>query len=133
MLSLYFQNKNVVDDLEKQLAALTLNENVPKLAPIETAQEKGSIKVGTETRKVVTGSRKTKEGALSKQQEAAKERKEKALFLATLKKKRECNADDDDASGEEWEDVEEDFPHVKLEELMENLKIDDFEEISDED
>lgn len=62
-----YKNKNVVDDLEKQLAALTLNENVPKLAPIETAQEKGSIKVGTETRKVVTGSRKTKEGALSKQ------------------------------------------------------------------
>lgn len=31
----------------------------------------------------------------------------------------------DSEEGEDWEDVEEDFPHVKLEELLDNLKIDD--------
>ena len=39
------------------------------------------------------------------------------MFRATLKK---GNEDDSD-----WEDVEEDFPHVKLEELLANLKLDD--------
>ena len=42
--------------------------------------------------------------------------KEKALFKATLKK---------EDSGSDWDDVEEDFPHVRLEELLDNLKIDD--------
>jgi len=46
------------------------------------------------------------------------------LFKATLKDKnelkREGNEDDSD-----WESVEEDFPHVKLEELLENLTITD--------
>lgn len=50
----------------------------------------------------------------------AKRKKEMALFKATLKK--------NDDSADEWEDVEEDFPHVKLEELLDNLKIDDHEE-----
>jgi hypothetical protein len=44
------------------------------------------------------------------------------MFKATLKK---------DSSDEEWEDVEEDFPHVRLEELLENLKIDDPNEFID--
>jgi hypothetical protein len=47
------------------------------------------------------------------------------LFRATLKKAPVATGDD----GDDWEsvdedDVEADFPHVKLEELMENLKID---------
>jgi len=48
--------------------------------------------------------------------------KEQALFKATLKKE---NKEGEEGSGDEWEDVEEDFPHVKLEELLDNLKIDD--------
>jgi len=64
-----FKNKNVVDDLEKQLAQLTLDDNQNK-SPLETAQEKGAIEVGGKERKVVTGNRKTKQGVMSKQQEA---------------------------------------------------------------
>ena len=45
------------------------------------------------------------------------------MFKATLKKE---DSDDD------WEDVEEDFPHVRLEELLDNLKIDDPNEQSSE-
>jgi len=56
----------VVDDLEKQLAQLTLNEESSK-SPLENAQEKGTIEVGGKDRKIVTGNRKTKQGALSKQ------------------------------------------------------------------
>jgi len=49
-----------------------------------------------------------------------KERKyEKALIDATFKKK----TDEDDS---DWEDdLEEDFPHVKLSEMLENLKLDE--------
>lgn len=59
----------------------------------------------------------------------AKRIKDDKLFKATLSKETV------DASGnaiveedDEWEDLEEDFPHVKLEELMENLKLDSDEE-----
>lgn len=39
------------------------------------------------------------------------------MFKATLKKK-----DEDDDS--DWESVEEDYPHVRLEELLDNLTLD---------
>ena len=32
-------------------------------------------------------------------------------------------ADDEDDDDSDWEDVEEDFPHVKLSELLENLTL----------
>ena len=32
---------------------------------------------------------------------------------------------EDSDEQDSWEDVEEDFPHVRLEELLDNLKIDD--------
>lgn len=58
--------------------------------------------------------------------------REKALFKATLKKQpTEVGANSEDA--DEWEDVEEDFPHVKLEELLDNLKIDDGTHTDEED
>ena len=44
------------------------------------------------------------------------------MFKATLKKV------EGDGSDDEWEDVEEDFPHVKLEELLDNLKLDSGDE-----
>jgi len=56
------------------------------------------------------------------------------LFRATLKKTVKAGGDKDD---EDWEDnesvesVEGDFPHVKLEELLDNLKLDDPNEIEE--
>ena len=48
------------------------------------------------------------------------------MFDATLKKDKEN--DDDDS----WEEAEEDFPHVTLEELMDNLKLGDDDDEDDE-
>ena len=46
------------------------------------------------------------------------------MFKATLKKQEEDS---------DWESVEEDFPHVKLEELLANLKLDDGPKVESED
>ena len=67
-------------------------------------------------RRIVAADRKTKQGKEQQAGAEAQRLKEKALFKATLKK---------EDSGSDWEDVEEDFPHVRLEELLDNLKIDD--------
>ena len=49
-------------------------------------------------------------------------KKDSDLFKATLKKKSGGDNQDDDS---EWtDDVEEDFPHVQLTELLDNLKLD---------
>ena len=109
----------MLDELEKQLAGLTLNEGGK--SPLVVAQEKGTVEMGGQQRKVVTGDRKTDKGKQSAKEAEEKRKKEKALFKATLKKQAKDENDDD-----EWEsDNEEDFPHVKLEELLDNLKLDD--------
>lgn len=78
----------------------------------------------------MAGERKTKPGkesAKNAESQRIKEAKEKALFKATLKKSI-ANEGDNGESDDDWEDVEEDFPHVKLDELLDginNLKIDD--------
>ena len=51
--------------------------------------------------------------------------KDQALFKATLKKKNELVKADGGDSESDWESVEEDYPHVRLEELLDGLKIDD--------
>lgn len=92
---------------------------------MQDALENGKAVVGGLERKVVSGDRKTKAGQESAKNAEIQRLKEKALFKATLKKQPVQNDGDDD---DEWEDVEEDFPHVKLDELldgMNNLKIDD--------
>lgn len=105
----------MINELEKQLAAMTLNENAKK-SPIGEALEKGVAKVGGQDRKVFKASRKTEQGKATEKQAEAMRKKDEMLFKATLKKQ------DDDS---DWEDVEEDFPHVKLEELLSNLRLDD--------
>ena len=79
--------------------------------------------MGNQQRKVVTGDRKTTQGKEAAKLAEEKRRKEQALFKATLKKTPKESKSDD--SGDDWEDAEEDFPHVKLEELLDNLKLDD--------
>ena len=48
----------MINELEKQLAAMSLNEDAKK-SPIGTALEKGSANVGGKERKVVKAARKT--------------------------------------------------------------------------
>jgi hypothetical protein len=93
----------------------------------------GKAVVSGKERKVVAVDRKTSAGIESAKNAEIQRQKEKALFKATLKKQpNQAHGDDDD----EWEDVEEDFPHVKLDELLDglaNLKIDDGSGEPDED
>ena len=114
-LSLNFsKNESVIDELEKQLAGLKI-ETEPKKSPIGEALDKGSATIAGQERKLVKAARKTTKGKQNSEVSESQRIKDKELFKATLKK-------DDDS---DWESVEEDFPHVKLEELLANLKLDD--------
>lgn len=59
------------------------------------------------------GARKTKEGKERQAQSEEARRKEEAIIKATLKDKN----DKDGGDSEGWESVEEDFPHIKLDDL----------------
>lgn len=93
---------------------MTIDET--KKSPIGDALDKGSANVRGQDRKLVKAARKTAEGKLGETEAEKRRRKDELLFKATLKRQE---------SDSDWESVEEDFPHVKLEELLANLKIDD--------
>lgn len=99
------------------MADLTVSQ--PVKSPLAEAQDSGKAVVAGKERKVVAAGRKSKEGKEAKAAAESKRLKDQALFKATLKK------DDAGSGDDEWEDIEEDFPHVKLEELLDNLKLDD--------
>ena len=94
---------------------MTISEDAKK-SPIGTALDKGSAKVAGQERKLVKAARKTAQGKQNEKDAEATRKKNEMLFKATLKKQEEDS---------DWESVEEDFPHVKLEELLANLKLDD--------
>lgn len=97
--------------------------------------EKGSAVVAGNERKIVQGNRKTAVGK-HKQEEVEKQRlKDKALFKATLKKKNKTTNEkgDDVDDGSDWESEEEDFPHVRLDELLDELTLDDKPKVIDSD
>lgn len=73
----------------------------------------------------MTVPRKTAQGKAKQAENKAVQKKEKDLFKATLKDKKELAAEGGNEEDSDWESVEEDFPHVKLEELLENLTIND--------
>lgn len=104
----------MINELEKQLAAMTIDET--KKSPIGEALHKGSAVVKGQDRKLVKAARKTAHGKQLDVEAEKRRKKDDMLFKATLKKQ---------DSDSDWESVEEDFPHVKLEELLANLKIDD--------
>lgn len=93
---------------------MTIDET--KKSPIGDALDKGSATVKGKDRKLVKAARKTAQGKLGETEAEKRRRKDELMFKATLKKQE---------SDSDWESVEEDFPHVKLEELLANLKIDD--------
>lgn len=81
--------------------------------------------VGGKERKVAKVERKTKEGKVKQKESQEARVKEDQLIKATLKQKQGEDAGDSDG----WESVEEDFPHIKLDELknleeqLANMKI----------
>ena len=103
--------------------------------------DKGVTKVGSEERRVAKGSRKTQEGKQKQAETEEQRKKNEAIVKATLKQKGEKGTEEDD---EGWDSVEEDFPHIKLDDLkdlasqLEGMKIegadgDDDEDFEDED
>ena len=93
-----------------------------KKSDIQSDLDRGTVKVGGEERRVTKVARKTKEGKdrhLETEESRKKEEdariKEKALIKATLKEKGTGQDDGSDEDG--WESVEEDYPHIKFDDL----------------
>ncbi len=84
-----------------------------KKSKIQSELDNGVSKVGIEERRLAKGARKTDEGRLKHAESEEKRKKEEALIKATLKDKSEVPADEDEG----WDSVEEDYPHIKIDEL----------------
>ena len=102
----------MINELEKKLAGMNLEE--AKKSQIQSAIDAGKGKVGKDERKIVQGTRKTDEGRLKHAESEEARKKEEAIIKATLKDKNEKGAEDDEDG---WDSVEEDFPHIKLDDL----------------
>ena len=104
--------------LEQKLSKMNLED--------EPQKPKEQVTVGNQQRKIKTVARKTAQGKAKQVENAATAKKDKALFKATLKNKSEYVVEGGgDPNDSDWESVEEDYPHVKLEELLENMTIHD--------
>jgi hypothetical protein len=89
-----------------------------KKSPLQDDLDNGTKKVGETDRKLAKGVRKTLEG-VKKQAETEIDRiKNARLHKANLKTKQEGEGEDDG-----WESAEEDYQHIKLEELLNELTI----------
>jgi hypothetical protein len=106
-----YKNEDVINELEKKLAGMSIDES--KKSKIQSELDNGVSKVGIEERRLAKGARKTDEGRLKHAESEEKRKKEEALIKATLKDKSEVPADEDEG----WDSVEEDYPHIKIDEL----------------
>lgn len=119
-----YKDEDVIAQLEAQLGGLSLT-NEPSTtsgkSPNDVALEKGQAVVGGQTRKVVKAKRSTEESQLEQKRQQQIRKRDTDIFKATLKKKGEVAGDEEDS---DWEDVEEDYPGVKLSELLDGLTLD---------
>ena len=86
------------------------------------AMKTGSTKVQGEERVIKTAARKTAAGKKNQEITEADRIQGDMLLAASLRKRNVFQDDDDDS---DWESAEEDAPAVRLEELLDNMKIDD--------
>jgi len=93
-----------------------MNIEEEKKSKVQFALDNGSSKVGNQERKIATATRKTKDGKERQAESEENRRREEALIKATLKEKSAAAKDGDD-DDEGWESVEEDYPHIKLDDL----------------
>jgi len=77
--------------------------------------------VGGQVRKVVKVKRVTDESKAEQKRQQAIRKKDADIFKASLKKKEQVGGEADDDS--DWESVEEDYPGVKLSELLDGLTL----------
>ena len=117
-----YKDEDVIAQLEAQLGGLSLNEGQVKAgkSPNDIALDQGKAVVGGQTRKVVKAKRQTDEAILDQKRQEKIRKRDTDLFKASLKTKGEVADADDDS---DWEDVEEDYPGVKLSELLDGLTL----------
>ena len=126
----------MINELEKKLAGMSIEQQAADdKSKTQADLDKGVTKVGSEERRVAKGSRKTQEGK-QKQAETEEQRKRnEAIVKATLKQKGEKGTEEND---EGWDSVEEDFPHIKIDDLkdlasqLEGMKIEGGEDDEDD-
>ena len=116
-----YRDDDVINQLEQQLNSLSLTEGKPGLSPSDVALQKGSVEVDGQTRKVVKAKRTSAESMREQKKLEAQRKRDAEIFKASLKPKKPVAAADDDDS--DWESVEEDYPGVKLSELLDGLTL----------
>jgi hypothetical protein len=108
-----YKNEDVINELEKKLAGMNIEEEAKK-SNVQAAIDSGKKQVGGDERKIVKGARKTEGGRLKHAESEESRKREEALIKATLKEKHEKGEGVDEDG---WDSVEEDFPHIKMDEL----------------
>ncbi len=130
------QNEDVINELEKKLANMNIEQVAEDKSKTQADLDKGVTKVGSEERRVAKGNRKTQEGKQKQAETEEQRKKNEAIVKATLKQKGEKGTEEDD---EGWDSVEEDFPHIKLDDLkdlasqLEGMNIEGGDDDEDED
>ena len=136
-----YRDDDVINQLESQMGALTLKESAPaavEKSPNDAALSKGVVKVGVKERKIVKAKRSTEKAKIEQKRQEAIRKKDNELFKASFNQKKQSNQGeaaevDDDEDDSDWEDVEEDYPGVKLSELLDGLTLEVNDAIEEDD
>ena len=112
-----YKNDDIIRQLEAKVNSMSLND-MP--STLKDDLDKGVSKTTGQEREVKTAVRKTAIGKAI-QHQSEKQRQQSQQFIKANMKTIEEKGDGDS----EWESAEEDAPAIKLEELLDNLKIDD--------
>ena len=136
-----YKDEDVINSLEKQLGGLSLapTEAIGK-SPADAAIDAGKAVVGGQARKVVKAKRSTAESQAENRRQEALRKKDADLFKASIAQRKGAAPADGGDDDSDWEEeVEEDFPHVKLSELLDGLTLevgggadDDDEDLEDD-
>ena len=118
-----YKDDDIIAQLEAKIGNMTLEDNA-KESTLKQDLDKGVSNVGGDHREVKKAVRKTAIGKAIQHQSEKNRLKSDMIIKANMKtkeEKRKVGADDDS----DWESAEEDAPAIRLEELLDNLKIDD--------
>lgn len=112
-----YRDDDIIGQLEAKISGLTLEES----SKLEKNLESGTSRVGSDDRQVKKAVRKTAIGKAIQHQSEKNRMKSELMIKANMKTKDEMKKDGDS----DWESAEDDAPAIKLEDLLDNLKIDD--------
>jgi hypothetical protein len=116
-----YKDDDVIGQLEAQIGNMNLDDT--KESSLKTVLDKGIKLTAGEERPVKKAVRKTAIGKAIQHQSEKQRQKSEMISKANMKSNNEMKLNKDDES--DWESAEEDAPTIKLEDLLNNLKIDD--------